>query len=75
MKTYEVKGQYYFEAESQADFSGWEIIGVRPWKPGVSQVHVRFIPPGILSKAFPAEFRIIYAADEHVPTEFRKVAL
>ena len=64
----------YFVAESKADFSGWEIIGIEDFKPGVKRVMVRHIPPTV-SKETPAECRLVFCKDEHVPTEFRKVAV
>ena len=55
-------------AESKEDFSRWEVLHVEDFKPGVKRVHVRS------SNKAPAEFRMVYAAEEHVPTEFRLVA-
>lgn len=63
-------------AESKADFSGWEIICIMPaFKPGVKRVACRHVPPGGPSKETPAEFRLVFSKDEHIPTEFRKVAV
>jgi len=63
----------YFIAESKGDFSGWEIISIQPAKPGVKRVTVRHIPPTV-SRKTPAECRLVFCNDEHLPTEFRKVA-
>jgi len=64
-----------FIAESKADFSGWEVISIQPaFKPGVKRVTVRHIPLTV-SKETPAECRLVFCKDEHVPTEFRKVAV
>ena len=65
----------FFVAESKADFSGWEILDIQPaFKPGVKRVMIRHIPPTV-SERTPAEFRIVFCKDEHVPTEFRQVAV
>lgn len=61
-------------AESKHDFSGWEIISVQDFKPGVKKVTVRHIPPNV-SKETPAECMVVYTPDEYVPTEFRAVAV
>jgi len=64
-----------FIAESKGDFSGWEIIDIQPaFKPGVKRVTVRHIPPTV-SERNPAECRVVFAKDEHIPTEFRQVAV
>lgn len=63
-----------FIAGSKADFRGWEVISIQPFKPGVKRVTVRHIPPTV-SKETPAECRLVVCKDEHVPTEFRQVAV
>jgi hypothetical protein len=58
------KEQGNWVAESKQDFDGWEIVGIRDFKPGVKIVAIRS------SHTPPAEFRAVYTSDEHVP-EFK----
>ncbi len=59
----------HYIAESPADFSGWEILFIEDFKPGVKRVHIRS------SNNPPASFRIVYCAEEHLPTDFRQVCV
>lgn len=61
-------GQYYV-AESQNDFSGWEILYIEDFKPGVNKVHIRLL------NQTPAQFRVVYCDEKYLPTEFRQVCV
>lgn len=58
----------FYVAESKDDFSGWEILHIEDFKIGIKRLHVRL-------NSKPSVFRLVYCADEFVPTEFRQVCI
>jgi len=56
------RGREYLTYESREEFSGWDVLGVERYKPGVCRVHLAS-PSHFRSR----EFRIVYAKDEHLP--------